>query len=106
VLVLAWLLAMALTLRPVRTWAQPAPELPRPDADRPWATGVSERDQSAALEVYVAGNHDIVESRFGDALDKYKLAIKLWDHPAITTRGALSITLQPASAVVGLGWRY
>jgi tetratricopeptide (TPR) repeat protein len=44
---------------------------------------VSEADQATALDLYAAGNRDFIESRFAEALAKYKEAIKYWDHPAI-----------------------
>lgn len=51
--------------------------------DRPWAVGVPERAQEIALELYVAGNSEFAESRFAQALEKYREAIRHWDHPAI-----------------------
>jgi len=50
---------------------------------RPWAAGVSEAEQATALELYRAGNLEFAESRFAQALAKYKEAIVHWDHPAI-----------------------
>jgi hypothetical protein len=44
---------------------------------------VSESEQAIALELYVAGNLEFTESRFAQALAKYKEAIQHWDHPAI-----------------------
>jgi hypothetical protein len=51
--------------------------------DRPWARGVSEAEQAIALELYTAGNQEFAESRFAQALGKYREAIGHWDHPAI-----------------------
>jgi hypothetical protein len=56
--------------------AQPAP-------DRPWAAGVSEDQQTIALEIYKEGNAEFAESRFAQALAKYRKALEHWDHPAI-----------------------
>jgi hypothetical protein len=53
------------------------------DANRPWADGVSEADQAAARELHLAGNREFAESRFAQALAKYREAIGHWDHPAI-----------------------
>jgi hypothetical protein len=50
---------------------------------RPWAAGVSADEQAIALELYVAGNREFTESRFAQALTKYREAIGHWDHPAI-----------------------
>lgn len=71
--------------------APPAPPAPpaapaagdAPAAERPWAAGVPERAQALALEIYVAGNAEFAESRFAQALAKYREAIAHWDHPAI-----------------------
>lgn len=64
-----------------RVCAQPVPA--RSHADRPWASGVSEDEQATALALYVVGNREFVESRFAQALAKYREAILHWDHPAI-----------------------
>jgi hypothetical protein len=50
---------------------------------RPWAQGVSEAEQAIALELFNAGNQEFAESRFAQALGKYREAIRHWDHPAI-----------------------
>lgn len=50
---------------------------------RPWAQGVSEAEQATALELFNAGNQEFAESRFDQALGKYREAIRHWDHPAI-----------------------
>jgi hypothetical protein len=50
---------------------------------RPWAQGVSEAEQAIALELFHAGNQEFAESRFAQALGKYREAIGHWDHPAI-----------------------
>jgi hypothetical protein len=50
---------------------------------RPWAAGVPASEQAAAIELYVAGNREFTESRFPQALARYKEAIRHWDHPAI-----------------------
>jgi tetratricopeptide (TPR) repeat protein len=63
--------------------AQPALAQPSSQGDRPWAAGVSDAEQAAALELYVAGNREFTESRFAQALARYREAIRHWDHPAI-----------------------
>ncbi len=50
---------------------------------RPWAKGVSEQRQAAALERYLAGNREFTESHYGEALVAYRAAIRSWNHPAI-----------------------
>lgn len=62
--------------------AAPAAPSPSPPA-RPWAAGISEAEQARALELYVEGNGEFAESRFAQALAKYRDAISHWDHPAI-----------------------
>jgi tetratricopeptide (TPR) repeat protein len=89
-IVLAWLAAYGHAQPPD---AQPGPQpasLPEAsmanvadEAARPWADGVSEARQARALELYVAGNVEFKESRYGQALAKYREAIQHWDHPAI-----------------------
>lgn len=48
-----------------------------------WAEGVPEAEQAIAREAYALGNAEFAESRFAQALTKYREAIKHWDHPAI-----------------------
>jgi hypothetical protein len=50
---------------------------------RAWVTGVSDSEQAIATDLYAAGNREFTESRFAQALAKYKEAIQHWDHPAI-----------------------
>jgi hypothetical protein len=106
VLVLRWLCAFGLAQWPVLAHGEPAPSptLDKTDAQRPWAAGVSERDQAAALELYVSGNRDFIESRFAEALAKYKQAIKSWDHPAIRFNSAVCLIKldQPLEAMENL----
>jgi tetratricopeptide (TPR) repeat protein len=51
--------------------------------ERPWAKGVSEEDQDAALAIYRDGNGFFDQSRYSEALSKYREALELWDHPSI-----------------------
>lgn len=53
------------------------------DERRPWAAGVSDREQKIALGLYVAGNHEFIQARYAQALARYQEAIQHWDHPAI-----------------------
>jgi hypothetical protein len=61
----------------------PAAAQPQPPEVRPWAEGVPEEKQALALAAYDAGNAEFVESRFAQALAKYREALAHWDHPAI-----------------------
>jgi hypothetical protein len=72
-----------LALSATRAQAQSLPSIPNDKESRPWATGVSAREQAVAREIHRAGNEDFIESRFAHALVKYKEAIRHWDHPAI-----------------------
>jgi hypothetical protein len=105
-LVFRSLCALGLALWPALTHAKPAasPPLDTTEVQRPWAAGVSERDQAAALELYVSGNSEFVEFRFAEALAKYKRAIKSWDHPAIRFNMAVCLIEldQPLEAMENL----
>lgn len=102
-----WLLAGLLALLAARANAQPAvePEAPA-DADehRPWAVGVSKVEQATALALYESGNREFAESRFAQALAKYKEAIRHWDHPAIRFNMAVCLINldQPVEAMEDL----
>jgi hypothetical protein len=60
---------------------QKTPPAPAPTA--PWAVGVSDDEQATALALYKQGNAEFEQARYQQALDKYREAIKHWDHPAI-----------------------
>lgn len=53
-----------------------------PDA-RPWAAGVSDADQTRALELLAKGNEQLDQGLYSAALDLYRQGIAIWDHPAI-----------------------
>lgn len=67
------------------------PSLPARGSARPWAAGVSEREQALAFEIYSAGNLEFAEMRYAPALAKYREAIRHWDHPAIRFNMAVSL---------------
>ena len=52
-------------------------------ADDPWADGVSAQKQHEADQLFAEGNQLFAQQAHGPALDKYKAAIALWDHPLI-----------------------
>jgi len=60
-------------------------------ADRPWATGVSEEEQAAALALYEAGNADFSEQRFAPALAKYRESLAHWDHPMVRFNASVAL---------------
>jgi hypothetical protein len=59
--------------------------------DKPWAAGVPDKEQAAALAIYRDGNAEFEESRYAQALAKYREAIKHWDHPAIRFNMAVAL---------------
>ena len=61
------------------------------DDERPWARGVSDTDQSAALQSFREGNASLNEGVFVTAVKQYREALKHWDHPAIHYNLALAL---------------
>ena len=59
--------------------------------DRPWANGVPEAEQQAALVAFRDGNLQLNDGLFAKASDKYREALKHWDHPAIHYNLALAL---------------
>src|SRR3569623_818645 len=57
---------------------------------RPWAAGVSTADQQQALKLFHDGNVDLNDGLFAKAADRYREALKHWDHPAIHYNLALA----------------
>jgi hypothetical protein len=84
--------------QPPASTPPPAPA-PRPpasntlgnQANRPWAKGVSPQNQESALELFRAANVLVKESIFVVAVEKYRKALELWDHPAIHYNLALAL---------------
>jgi len=61
------------------------------ETDRPWAKGVSNEAQEQALALFRDGNAALKESLFVAAAQKYREALKVWDHPAIHYNLALAL---------------
>ncbi len=59
--------------------------------ERPWAAGVTQEKQQVALELFREGNAALKESLFPKAAQKYREALKEWDHPAIHYNMALAL---------------
>ncbi|HEY1552244.1 MAG TPA: PEGA domain-containing protein [Kofleriaceae bacterium] len=55
----------------------------QPAAPKPWAVGVSDVEQTRALDIYKRANAEFEEARYAQALAMYREAITHWDHPAI-----------------------
>jgi hypothetical protein len=58
---------------------------------RPWANAVSDADQKAATALFHDGNEMLNNGLFAKASDKYREALKHWDHPAIHYNLALAL---------------
>ncbi len=74
---------LALTL----TFAASAAE----EAERPWAKGVSKDSQAKAIALFKEGNGALKDSIFPSAVEKYREALKFWDHPAVHYNLALAL---------------
>ncbi len=61
------------------------------EGERPWAKGVAPSTQKQALEIFRLGNAALKESQWRIAADRYREALKLWDHPAINYNLALAL---------------
>jgi hypothetical protein len=57
---------------------------------RPWAAGVSQANQQQALQLFHDGNLNLNDGLFAKAAEKYREALKHWDHPAIHYNLALA----------------
>jgi hypothetical protein len=60
----------------------PAPE-PTSSENKPWAEGVPQDQQDKARALYEEGNTLFGQEAHTGALEKYKEAIKIWEHPLI-----------------------
>lgn len=85
---------------PARAFAQPEPGTPIKDSDlataqqeddRPWAKGISPEEQKAALDLFNEGNNLLRDALFPKAAEKYREALKHWEHPAIYYNLALAL---------------
>ena len=62
-----------------------------PAGARPWAEGVTPEDQRTALQLFNEGNQFLRDSIFPKAAEKYREALKHWNHPAIHYNLALAL---------------
>ncbi len=60
----------------------PAPP-PAPEPDTPWSKGVPPETQAKANALYDEGNQLFAQQAHTAALEKYKAAVALWNHPLI-----------------------
>lgn len=63
----------------------------RADDELPWEKGVSKEDRDAANAVFSEGNALFTQLQHQPALERYRQALKHWDHPMI--RFNLAVTL-------------
>jgi hypothetical protein len=63
--------------------ATPSPAPAASSDPKPWADGVSQETQDKASALYEEGNKLFAQQAHAAALDKYKQAIALWEHPLI-----------------------
>jgi tetratricopeptide (TPR) repeat protein len=59
-----------------------APTVAQAD-DQPWALGVTDAQKAQAQKILEEGNQLFLKKDYAQALDKYKAAVAVWDHPAI-----------------------
>jgi len=57
---------------------------------RPWAAGVSDEHQARALELLGRGNEQMDRDDYAKAVEIYREAVAVWDHPAIRYNLALA----------------
>jgi hypothetical protein len=69
-------------------------------SDRPWAEGVTKERQDKALALFTEGTAYLKDAYFKRAVDRYREALGLWDHPAIhfNTAKAMMNLDQPVEA--------
>jgi hypothetical protein len=67
--------------------------------ERPWAVGVSAAEQEVALSLFREGNALLNDGLSAKAAEKYREALKHWDHPAISYNlGVALIESDPIAA--------
>lgn len=79
------------TIRLVLAAVLASAALAAPALASPWSDGVSEATQDQANAIFEEGNTLFAQQAHAPALEKYKAAIALWDHPLI--RFNLAVTL-------------
>lgn len=79
---------------------------PKQQDERPWAKGVPKAKQDAAIALFGEGTELFKNSFFVRAVEKYREALKQWDHPAIhfNLAKALMNLDQPVEAYNHFEW--
>lgn len=62
---------------------EPPPPPPPPPEVKPWAEGVPKETQDQASALYDEGNQLFAQQAHAPAVEKYKAALALWDHPLV-----------------------
>lgn len=75
---------------PRRSASSPSDSLESSD-QTPWGKGVPSTERDAAQTLVSEGNRLVEDSLFIQALEKYRAALKHWDHPAIHFNMALAL---------------
>jgi hypothetical protein len=52
-------------------------------AETPWAVGITDNQKAKTQQLLERGNQLFLDKKYGDALEQYRVAIGVWDHPAI-----------------------
>jgi hypothetical protein len=65
--------------------------LQKDNAQHPWLVGVTPAEQQAAAVAFREGNVQLNDGLFVNAVDKYREALKHWNHPAIHYNLALAL---------------
>jgi hypothetical protein len=91
----SWAQKESSVLEPEEPPAQ-APEAASPEEvmepPRPWAKGITKDKQDAALAHFVRGNDFFDKYQFARALEHYRKALEIWDHPGIHFNEAICLT--------------
>ncbi|HMA91407.1 MAG TPA: hypothetical protein VKP30_01925 [Polyangiaceae bacterium] len=69
-----------------------AMESAAPSSTTPWAIGVSPDRQRVAVALLLEGNELFWDSSFKQAAEKYRTALRAWDHPMIHYNLALALS--------------
>ena len=68
-------------------------------AERPWAQGVPPERQEEALRLFQEANALFAESKYTQALARYRDALRAWDHPGVRYNTAVAlIQSRPANS--------
>ena len=72
-----WIVSVALA------FGVTVPGIAHADDAQPWAVGVTAQQKASAQKLLDTGNAAFLENKYAEALESYKAALGIWDHPAI-----------------------